>query len=35
MSGGSKVIVDSLKEEAYLEGVYKNRNMLGGLHKTV
>ena len=28
-NGENKVIVDSLKEEAYLEGVYKNRNMLG------
>ena len=27
-NGENKVIVDSLKEEAYLEGVYKNRNML-------
>jgi phage-related protein len=23
------VVIDSLKEEAYLDGVYKNRNMLG------
>lgn len=25
----TKVIIDSLQEEAYLDGVYKNRNMLG------
>ena len=24
-----KVVIDSIKEEAYLDGVYKNRNMLG------
>ena len=32
-NGENKVIVDSLKEEAYLEGVYKNRNMLGEFPK--
>lgn len=25
----TKVVIDSIEEEAYLEGVYKNRNMLG------
>lgn len=25
----TKVTIDSLKEEAYLDGIYKNRNMLG------
>lgn len=25
----SQVVIDSLEEEAYLDGVYKNRNMLG------
>lgn len=29
-TGENSVVIDSLKEEAYLEGVYKNRNMLGG-----
>lgn len=28
-----KVTIDSLKEEAYLDGVYKNRNMLGEFPK--
>lgn len=28
-AGESKVVIDSLQEEAYLDGVYKNRNMLG------
>ena len=32
-NGENKVIVDSLKEEAYLEGVYKNRNMPGEFPK--
>lgn len=27
--GEESVVIDSLKEEAYLNGVYKNRNMLG------
>ena len=29
----TKVIIDSLEEEAYLDGVYKNRNMLGEFPK--
>ena len=29
----TKVIIDSLEEEAYYEGVYKNRNMLGEFPK--
>lgn len=32
-SDENKVVVDSLEEEAYLEGVYKNRNMLGEFPK--
>ena len=28
-SGETKVIINSLEEEAYFEGIYKNRNMLG------
>lgn len=32
-SGENKVVVDSLEEEAYLDGVYKNRNMLGEFPK--
>src|SRR5574344_149223 len=32
-SGESKVVVDSLEEEAYLDGVYQNRNMLGEFPK--
>lgn len=32
-SGESSVVIDSLKEEAYLNGVYKNRNMLGNFPK--
>lgn len=32
-SGETKVTIDSLKEEAYFEGVYKNRNMLGEFPK--
>ena len=32
-SGESRVTIDSLKEEAYFEGVYKNRNMLGEFPK--
>jgi len=27
--GEESVIIDSIKEEAYLNGVYKNRNMFG------
>lgn len=29
----TKVLIDSIEEEAYLEGVYKNRNMLGEFPK--
>lgn len=29
----TKVVIDSIEEEAYLEGVYKNRNMLGEFPK--
>ena len=29
----TKVIIDSLEEEAYYEGIYKNRNMLGEFPK--
>jgi predicted phage tail component-like protein len=29
----NEVVIDSLKEEAYLNGVYKNRNMLGEFPK--
>ena len=29
----TKVIIDSLEEEAYFEGIYKNRNMLGEFPK--
>ena len=29
----TKVIIDSLEEEAYYEGIYKNRNMLGEFTK--
>ena len=32
-SGETKVIINSLEEEAYFEGVYKNRNMLGEFPK--
>ena len=32
-SGETKVIIDSLEEEAYFEGIYKNRNMLGEFPK--
>ena len=32
-SGESKVTINSLEEEAYLDGVYKNRNMLGEFPK--
>ena len=32
-SGETKVTIDSLEEEAYHEGVYKNRNMLGEFPK--
>ena len=34
-SGETKVIIDSLKEEAYLDGTYKNRNMLGEFPKLI
>lgn len=32
-SGETSVVVDSLQEEAYLNGIYKNRNMLGEFPK--
>ena len=32
-NGETKVIINSLEEEAYFEGVYKNRNMLGEFPK--
>ena len=32
-SGENKVTINSLEEEAYLDGVYKNRNMLGEFPK--
>ena len=32
-SNETKVIIDSLEEEAYLDGIYKNRNMLGEFPK--
>ena len=32
-SGETKVIINSLEEEAYFEGIYKNRNMLGEFPK--
>lgn len=31
----TKVVVDSLLEEAYLDGIYKNRNMLGEFPKLI
>lgn len=34
-SGETKVIIDSLKEEAYFDGTYKNRNMLGEFPKLI
>ena len=34
-SGESEVVIDSIKEEAYLSGVYKNRNMNGEYPKLI
>ena len=33
--GETSVVIDSLQEEAYLDGVYKNRNMLGEFPKLI
>lgn len=33
--GETAVVIDSLQEEAYLDGVYKNRNMLGEFPKLI